>query len=196
MPSVLDNAFRLAARNFSTLFLFVAAIALPLHFAHSAAFRNVIEVAELHQQIEGFSQDERVRGVGPADLTRYRAFGLALAAIQLALLPAFVRGTERVIRIDADGGLPTTVEAFRGAWGRSPPEDGARRRPHVPTVLAAAAFALLLGWILRRAGLLVVSVLSPPVAFVGVGAVEALARAAAAPWFLVAASRKTTAQLR
>ena len=58
-------------------------------------------------------------------------------------MPWFVRGTERVLLVDARGGVPTTAEAFRGAFRRLTNTDGNERRlrPRLGTVIAAAVFA-------------------------------------------------------
>jgi hypothetical protein len=77
----LDDALRATFRNYSTLFLFVAAVAVPLHLAHAYAFRHVLAVSDLHPAIEALDRGEFVRSVGPGALARARTSFLVLSLV-------------------------------------------------------------------------------------------------------------------
>ena len=180
---LVDRSLRATVRNFSTLFLLAATITLPLHVAHAYAFREVIEVAELHPAIEQFPARRKVRGVGLRQLAEARLSYLWLNVVELALLLVLVRPTARVLEVDRRHGVPTVWDAWTGRGG-SPGVFSALRGTSVGPLLAGVALALVVGWLARAVGLLVVEPLPDRLAFAGVGVVEGLWRALAAPFFL------------
>lgn len=184
LPGMLDQALRRTFRDLSTFMLIVAFVAVPLHLVHSYAFRNVIEVRELHAQIETFPADRTVRDVGPDRLTDYRASLKLLGLLEAGLLVILVRPTRRAL-LDADaGGVPTAS----GAWAGSLHTGGGYLRAlgHAPgPLLVAAVLALLIGFLAERVGLLAAEPLGDAKAWLGVGLAQAFARCLAAPFFLV-----------
>lgn len=186
---VWDRAFHTVFRNFSTLFLLVAAFTVPLHLAYSFAFRNVIEVSELHAAIQRFPPHRQVHSVGREQLTQSRLAFLALTGVEIALIPILVKATQRVIEVDAGGGVPTVADALSHARGSR----GTVRKllsHRMGTTVAALAIALVLGFLTERTGLLLVEPLGDRLAWAGVGLVRAISRAIGAPFFLVPAAMK------
>jgi hypothetical protein len=172
---LLDRALRSTFRNFSTLFLLVAVVAVPLHLGHAVAFRSVLAVRELHPDVEDFGERKRVRGVGREDLAAARRADLLLAPLELALLPFLVGAARRTLEADQAGEVPTVFGALgrvRGSWrGGVPALAGAARE-----TLALVLFAFGAGWVVRAIGLLLSEPLPPAIAFAGVGLAEGLAR--------------------
>lgn len=169
-------------RNFSTFFLIVSMVALPLFLAHSFWFRDVIATGEIHDAIADLPRGERVRGVGPDDLDAAR---ISLGAVWLAVLvalPALVRATGRVLETDRAGEVPTALGAWRGI-GRALQKD---RRPPVVALAGCVGFAALVWWLSLRIGLLLAEPLGGSLAWVGVGLARGLALALGMPWILVA----------
>lgn len=179
---MVDQAFRAALRNFSTLFLLVAVVTVPLHLAYSVMFANVIETRELHDVIETFPEARQVRGVGKAQLDRARiAFGV-VTILELISIPFLARGTRRVLEIDRAGGLPTVREGLEAMRGGGAWHGGAHRAG--PVIVAVIA-ALVLGLLIERIGLLLLEFVSDPRSFPFFGLMQAISRAAAAPFVLV-----------
>jgi hypothetical protein len=184
LRDMLDRSFRLTFANLSTLFLVVAVVAVPLHLAHSFVFKEVIEVAELHDEIEAFPADRTVRDVGPLDLRDYRLSLGVLSVLELGLLLVLVRPTRRVITDHLEGRVPTAT----GAWARGLASGGGYirallRRPG--PLLAASVVAALIGLLAERAGLLAFQPLGDRSAWIGVALAGAVARSLAAPFLLV-----------
>lgn len=180
---MLDRAFRLVLRDLSTYFLIAATVTVPLHVAHGFMFQRVVAVGELHEQIEDFPDDVKVRTVGPSELSLFRATGWGVAALEIAFLPLLVGAARRVLSVRADERLPTATDA----WSHALP--GARgalagwRRPRLwgPGVVAAVALGLLA----EQAGLLAIEPLGDGVAWAGDALVRATARSLAAPFLMV-----------
>ncbi|MGH2730386.1 MAG: hypothetical protein ACRDJI_07215 [Actinomycetota bacterium] len=181
---MLDRAWRVLFRNFSTFFLVVGVITIPLHLVHSFAFRDVVGVAELHSEIEELPENLKVRGVGAEDLDRARIAYWVVTALEIALLPVLLGATRRVIEVDDDEGVPGVIDAYRHARARPP---SALRPPPgtATTLIGAAAVGFAVGWLARAAGLLVVEPLGHAAAWAGVGLVEGGSRALGAVFFLV-----------
>jgi hypothetical protein len=177
---LLDAALRATVRNFSTLFLLVAVVTVPLHVGHAYAFRNVIATSELHPAIERWPPQRRVRGVGSGDLRTARVASTIITLLEIALLPLFARAAARVMAVDRRHGVPTVV----GAWGGGPIPLRELRPPTVGPVVVAAALALTVGWLARAIGLIVVESLPDGVAFAGRGLNESLARAGGAAFLI------------
>lgn len=181
---MLDRSFRLTFANLSTLFLVVAILAVPLHLAHSFAFRNVIEVSELHDEIEAFPSDRTVRDVGPLDLRDYRLSLGVLTVLELGLLLVLVRPTRRVLSDYQAGKVPTATSAWtlgfaqRGSYLRA-----LTRKPG--PLMASLLVAAAIGFLAERAGSLLFQPLGDATAWVGVALAGAAARSLAAPFLLV-----------
>jgi hypothetical protein len=181
---MLDHAFRLTLKNFTTFFLLVACVTVPLHVGYAFVFQKVIAVSEIHDEIERFPSERQVRSVGTAELDDARRALLAVTALELLLLPLLARACRRVL-VDDSGGLMVTV---RGAWSRLREADGSLAgawRDHAFALLIALATALALGLLAERVGILLTEPLSDSRAWAGVGLAQAAARALGAPFFLV-----------
>ncbi|HEY7876479.1 MAG TPA: hypothetical protein VIG64_15295 [Actinomycetota bacterium] len=183
---MIERAFRLTTRIYWSVFFLVATLTVPLHVLYATIFRNVIAVSDLHADIEAFPPLRQVHGVGREQLGHARLAYWILWAIEIAALPLLVRAARRISDVDAKGGVPSAADG----WGHlvSAGAKGilrAFRRPGpllVGLAIAAAVYALT-----RTIGGLLVEPLSDDRAFAGVGLVEGVARAAAAPFFLVVA---------
>lgn len=116
---MLDRAFRDAFRSFSTLFVVVAIVTVPLHLAYAFTFRNVIATGEIHAQIREFPNYRQVRSVGPEQLTHSSIAFWVLTGLELALMPVAVKATRRVLEIEEHGGVATAPDAWRQAVGKS-----------------------------------------------------------------------------
>lgn len=182
---MLERSLRITLKHFSTLFLLVAIVTIPLHIAYAFAFRDVITVSELHSQIEDFPPGRQVQGVGPADLDAARLALLGITIVELALIPVLLRAAARVAAVDEEGGVPTVGDA----WSHRRESDAslvhALGSDGVRAVLGTLLVAVALGVVLERIGMAIVEPLNPEDAFAGVGLVQASSRAAAAPFFLV-----------
>ncbi|MFP5297595.1 MAG: hypothetical protein ACLGHL_01230 [Actinomycetota bacterium] len=181
---MLDRAFRTTFENLSTLFLVIAVVAVPLHLAHSYWFKEVIEVADLHDEIESFPPDRTVRDVGASDLRAYQTSLAVLAAAEVALLMLLVRPTRRVLTDAEAGRVPTATRAWRtGFSGGGGYVSALARRPG--PVLAAAVIAAVIGFLAEQVGLLAAQPLGDQRAWVGLAMAQSLARSLAAPFVLV-----------
>ncbi len=179
-------------RNFFTLFLIVAVWTVPLHIVYSYVFRDVISVADLHPAIETFPEGgRRVHNVGVDDLKRSRWTAIGLAVLELVLLPLWVRAARDVV----GGGLPSTsadvephaVPTVVGAYRSVSITRPARPRSSSEMLrwaVGAGLFALVVGLLVRRAGLLLVAPLPDENSFAWVGLVEGAARAVAGALFI------------
>jgi hypothetical protein len=169
-----DAALRATFRNFSTLFLLVATLTVPLHLAHAYVFRDVIAVTELHGAIDTFPEGRQVRGVDRAAVASARLSLLGLTAIEIAAIPLLVRAARAVVTAGEEE-VPTVVGAYRSLPTRRP---AARSlRAVAPAVVAAVVFAAAVAWLARLVGSVLVEPLPDARAFVGVGLAEASARA-------------------
>lgn len=176
-----DSFLRTTLKNFSTFFLIVAMVALPLFLGHAFWFRDVVATESIHDAISGLPEGEKVRGVGPDDLDAAR---IALGAVWVALLaalPALVRATARALEADRAGEVPTAIGAWRGI-ARKP-----RRNQRPPAVALAGCLGLaaLVWWAALRIGLLLAEPLGASLAWMGVGLAWGLAAALGLPWVLV-----------
>ena len=182
---ILERSLRLAIKHFGTLFLLVAIVTLPLHVAYSFFFRNVIAVSELHDQIETFPENRQVQGVGTGDLDAARFALLGITLAEIALIPVLARAAARVVTVDEEQGVPTVPDALshlRGTHLSLAHVLGGRR---LQPVLAALLVAAALGILLELAGMTLIEPLSDEDTFAGVGLVQGVARAAAAPFLLM-----------
>ena len=180
---LLDRAFRFVFRNFSTLFLLVAAVTVTTHLIYGFVYREVLEVTELHPFIEGLSPGRYVKGVGAKELEGARTAGLVLALIQVALLPLLIGATRRIFERDGAGAVPTVVDALthvtvgpRLALGR-PGRWGV-------TALLGLLVGAAVWWLSQKAGLVLAEAVPNDLNFIAFGLVRGIALALGAPFFL------------
>lgn len=176
---MIERAFARTFRNFSTIFMLVAMVVLPIHLIYAYTFRNVIATSDFHRAIEEMPNYQQVRSVGPPQLDDARLVFWIVAAAELALVPLAVRATRRVFIVDDEGKVPTAPDA----WGRAlQRQDGRRFRPGwvVPAVVGVAA-AGAAGVLVALIGSSLTGFLSEDWRWTGVGLTQALARATAAP---------------
>jgi hypothetical protein len=186
--AMVDRALRLVFRNYWTIFFVVASVTVPLQVAYASVWHNVIAVRELHDDIAEFPPLRQVHGVGREQLRESRIAFWAIVAAELALIPLFVRATSRVLEVDGEKGVPSAVDAWRSALSRGRRRTTARALARPGPLITGALLALAVGALVQAAGRLLVEPLSDDRAFVGVGLVDGVARAAGAPFFLVVAA--------
>lgn len=180
---LLDRALKTTLRNFSTFWLIVAVVTIPLNLAWATLFQDVVATREIHADIESLPSGDPVRGVDRQAIEFARSAQLIVLALELALIPVLLRATRRAIERDASGHVPTAFGAWRGV-GRS---SGARSSApwRLSVALAMAGFALIV-WILAA---LIGGLLAGPVgdalAWLVVGLTRGAALALALPFLLV-----------
>lgn len=189
---MLDRAFAKVVRNLPALFLVVAAVTLPLHLAHAFVFRNVVGVLELRHEIATFPGERQVRAVGTAQLRNYDVSYWLLVLGEVAALPLAARAARRVVDAAGAGELVTIRDAWKAARTESHPRWTDVSNQPIP-LLVAAAVALVAGALVWKTGMPLAGFMPPGARFVGVAVTEALARAAGAPFFLVALSEAARA---
>jgi hypothetical protein len=180
---MLDRAFRLVLRDLSTYFLIVATVAVPLHVVHGFVFQRVVAVSELHEEIEHFPEDVKVRKVGPSELSLFRATGWGVAALEVLFIPLLVGAARRVLSARAEQRLPTVPDAWSHALSGTRGALASLRRPGLwgPALLVA----LVLGLLAEQAGLLAIEPLSDGTTWAGDAVVRAAARSLAAPFLII-----------
>ena len=179
---MIERAFARTFRNFSTIFVIVAVVVLPVHLIYSYTFRNVIATSDFHDTIEQIPKYQQVRSVGPTQLDHARLVFLVVIVAELALVPFAVRATRRAFIVDDEGGVPTAPDA----WGRAlKRQEGRTFRPGwlLPAGIGLLA-ALVAGALLYGIGAGITGFLSEDWRWVGVGLTQVLAVAGAAPLFL------------
>lgn len=179
----LDRALRVALRNFSTFFLIVALVTVPLNVAWGLMFRDVVALQEIHDDIRALPDRQNVRGVGPRKLDRARYAQFIVLALEVALIPLMLRATRRAIEMDESGHLPSALGAWRGITRRPtrPKGGGLNLGVVAATLLFAAAVWLLAFLIVAFVATPVPGSVAGPVLGLGRG----LALALALPFFLV-----------
>ena len=180
---MLDRAGRATLRNFSTLFLVVAVVTVPLHLALSYVFRDTLAVSELHSQIAELPPRLQVHRVSAKVLDRFQVWTLGLLALEIALIPLFARASRRVIDVDAAGSLPSATDAWLHA--ARTPGGTARALRHVGSLALGLAVAVATGWLWRAIGLTLAAPLPDEVVWTAVGAIEGAAWAVGLPFLLV-----------
>ena len=179
---MIERAFARTFRNFSTIFMVIAVVVVPLHLVYSFTFRNVIATSDFHDTIEQIPQYQQVRSVGPEQLDHARLVFWVMVVAELALLPIAVRATRRAFIVDDEGGVPTASDA----WGRAlQRQEGRKFRPGwlVPAGVGAAA-AVTVGLLIFGIGSALTGFLSEDWRWVGVGVTQAAAVAGASPLLL------------
>lgn len=183
------DPFRPLVRTYWSVFFVVAAVTVPLHVAHATIWHNVIAVTELHGDIEHFPPLRQVHGVGRTQLGQFRVAYWVILAIELALIPLFIRATKRILEVDARGGVTGALDGWRAALSRGQAGNAVRALGRNPApFLVGAAVAVVVVYLLGGVGGLLVSPLGDEREFAGRGLVDGVARAAAAPFFLVVAA--------
>ncbi len=183
-----DESLRATFRHFYTLFLIVAVLTVPAHIGHAYVFRDVVAVADLHRDIEGFPEGRQVQSVGVSQLKAARTSALVLSLVELALVPLMLRAARRAVSADSDA-VMTVAGAYRGVL-RSPARKGSLRDA-LPWLAGAALLGIATGLLLRAAGLLLIEPLPDARAFPWVGLVEGTARAVGGAFFLGPAAYAT-----
>ena len=191
---LLDHALSTTLRNFSTMFLIVAAVTVPLHLAYAALFRDVLALSEIHVAIRQLPPAQAVAGVTANDVHRAEAAYLALAALELLLIPLLWRATSRAIDLDLAGRLPSATEAWRLRRVERAPLQAPGGNAAI-MVTASVAIGVVVWVLAERIGLLIAEFLPARWFFVGAGLARGLSLALAAPFPLVAAvlARKSRA---
>ena len=178
----LDRALRTALRNFSTLFLVVALVTVPLNIAWAFAYRDVIATQPLHEDIRDLPAGWRVRGVDGGAIDEARIAAIIVVALQAALLPLALRAVHRTIADDQSGRVPTALGAWRSI-ARRPAGIAGPKAPGV--ALATIVFAAVVWWLAWRIGALVTEPLPAAASWLGEGLVRGLSPALALPFALV-----------
>ena len=181
---MLEKGLSYAFRDLWTYILIAAVITIPLHFVYAYTFRAVIEVAEVHEEIAVFPPGRTMRGVGPSDLDAERMASVAVVLLELALLPLAARATRRALEVDKADGVPTAWSSWTGI-GRTGGGFGQALTQTLGPLAAAAALALLAGFLAERSGMLLTEVLGGGTRWAGVALAQGLGRAIGAPLFLV-----------
>lgn len=143
---LLDRVFRLTFRNLSTLFLLVATVSVPLHLGYGIVFWDVVEVRELHDEIEDFPSHVAVNGVGQDDLRVARATLAGVFAAELGLILLLTRAVSRIIDVDEAGGVPTVLDG----WSHIRSPTGRPTGPGISIFLIAFAFSVAAGILAYR----------------------------------------------
>jgi hypothetical protein len=183
---LLDKVLATTLKSFSTFFLIVAVVTVPLQLAYSFVYRDVLAVSELHSAIARLPPAQAVGGVTSEALRKARLAYLALCGLEVLFIPLLWRATSRVIALDRSGRLPTTLEAWR--WRRiettphRPPEGG-----KAIMVVGAVLFSVVLWFLVERIGMLATEIVPERYLFIALGLVRSVSVAAAAPFALVAA---------
>lgn len=189
---MLDRAFHDAFRSFSTLFLVVAIVTLPLHLLYAFAFRNVIATQDIHPQIREFPNYRQVRSVGPKQLTRASIAFWALTGLELALLPLAVKATRRVLEVEEEGGVATSPDAWRHALRRG--NNRTFVAAAMPGVAIAVIAAFVLGTLFEATLLTAAELASAQNSWATAGTVQGVARAVAVPFVLTTIARARIAK--
>ena len=179
---MIERAFARTFRNFSTIFMIVAVVVVPLHLIYAFTFRNVIATSDFHDTIEQIPKYQQVRSVGPEQLDHARLVFWLMVATELALLAVAVRATRRAFIVDDDGRVPTAKDAWGRAFQR---QEGRKFRPGwlVPAGVGAAA-GLVVGLLIYGIGSALTGFLSEDWRWVGVGVTQAAAVAGGSPLLL------------
>lgn len=175
---MLERAFATTVRNLSTLFLLGAIVFVPLHLGHAFLFRNVLSVHELRGDIQAFPEGKKVRGVGASQLEDERTTLMILLAAEAGLSFVLLGAARRVAEVDAEGGVPTVVDALEHAGSHLRTTD--LRRLWTTPVLLGLLVGTVTGWLVYRIGAAGTELLGNDKAFVGIG----LTRGAALAMFV------------
>ena len=179
-----DRALRTALRNFSTFFLIVALVTVPLNVVWGFLYQDVIALKEVHEDIRALPEGQKVSGVDSSKLDQARYAELIVLALEAALVPVFLRATRRAIEVDESGHVPTALGAWRGLARGSERPRGEWRGS---VVLTTALFSVVVWLLASSIGSLIATPLGDQIAWVVVGSWRGLALALALPFALVGA---------
>jgi len=180
---LVDRALKTALRNFSTFWLIVAAVTIPLNVAWAFLYQDVIATREIHVDIESLPTGDKVRGVDEEAIDQARSAQLIVLALEVALIPILLRATRRAIEQEAAGHVPTALGAWSGVARSSQARGPSRWRASV--ALSMAGFAIIV-WVL--ASLIGHSLVDPAgdsVAWLVLALARGTALALALPFLLV-----------
>lgn len=194
---MLDLVFRTTFRNYSTFFLIAATISLPLYLAYSFAYQDVIATSAIHDDIAQLEADEKVQGVGPSNLDSARLAALAVNVLGAALVPLLAAAAVGVLVQDEGGRVPGAWRAWSHAGGAGLLK-GLRSEPAV--LAGGVILAISVGALASLSGHLLLELVGASRSWAGVGSVQGLSLAAAAPfimapWALVSIRAKGTSPL-
>lgn len=181
---LLDRALRTTFRNFSTLFLLAAIVAVTTHLVYGLVFRDVLEVTELHPFIADLKFGRQVNNVAARDLRSAAIGRWILVAVQVAFLPLLIVATRRIVTRDEHGEVPTVPDALL-----HPRDPRARlgfrwRGPEITTVGVGVVVAIAIFYLVERIGLLAAEPLPNGLNFLAFELVRGLAVSSAAPFLL------------
>ena len=182
---MLDHSFRLTFANFSTLFLLVLAIGLPLHLAHALATREVVAARSVADRVDDL--DAPAGDITAEDVSSARTWYLLLNLIELALLVSLIPAARAIVEADEGGEVPTVSGGLRAIGRRSGWRLGAASGAW-REVAVAALVALAVGYLVEATLNQALDLWTGASSFVGVAAAQATARATGAPFFLVTAA--------
>lgn len=179
----LDRTLSATFRNFSTLFLVVFALILPLHLVYGWMFQDVLAIRELHGAIAEFPSSRQVRGVGQADVTNAKLWFWILIALEIALLPLIVKACRAVLDQDESGEVTNARSALAAIRQR---RSGSTGRPSTGAWLPALAVALVNAAAAEVTLVKVGDFVPGDVAFVALALASAVARSCGIPFLAVA----------
>ena len=180
---LVDRALKTTLRNFSTFWLIVAAVTIPLNVAWAFLYQDVIATREIHADIETLPTGDKVRGIDEEAIDQARYAQLIVLALEVALIPLLLRATRRAIEREAAGHVPTALAAWRGIARSSGPRPPSRWRASV--ALPMAGFALVVWMLASLIGGLLVDPAGDSVAWLVLALTRGGALALALPFLLV-----------
>lgn len=178
----MDRILRLCVRNFSTLFLVVFVVIIPLHLIYAFVFHNVFAVQELHPAIADLPPRRMVRGVDQAAISRARLWFWVLVAVEVVAIPLFVRAAARILSMDAGGRVPSAVAAWRTLGDAAKHRDSAA--PGAGAISACLLIGVMVGaltWLILAS---LVDLVPDPATAAGLALADATSRAAGAAFLL------------
>jgi len=179
----LDDAWRATFRNYSTFFLVVFVVLMPLHLIYGWVFHDVLAVRELHPAIAEFPSTRQVRGVGQADVDRAGLWFWILAVVEVALLPLMAKACRAVLDQEERGEMTTVTAAWPAVRGQ---RWLSTYRPPAATIAGALGVAAVVA-VLAEVALGVAADFTPDgLDFAALAVASAVGRSAGLPFLLVA----------
>lgn len=189
----LDDPLRATFRNYSTLFLVVFVVLMPLHLIYGWVFQDVFTVRELHGAIAEFPPARQVRGVGQSDIERARLWFWIIVALEVALLPLIVKAGRAVLDQDERGEVTTVT----GAWSSIRGGQSLRTlRLPVMNLLGAAWIALIVAVLAETALRAFAGFVPDYLAFLALAFASAAGRSSGIPFLTVAFASDPTGDSR
>lgn len=179
----LERTVNATFRDFSTFFLVVLALILPVHLVYAWMFQDVLAVRELHGAIAEFPASRQVRGVGQADVTNARLWFWIVIAIEIALLPLIVKACRAVLD-QARRGEVTSVRTALAAIRSRRGSDGGR--PSSEAWIPALGIALVIAVAAESTLRQVADFVPDDGAFLALALASSVARACGIPFVAVA----------